>query len=116
MRTWSYDGLFLLLFSAFDNKMNRKEEIKSMIKKVIATHLSGDYSAFIFGSQAGLPELIRADIDIGIDAARPLTLREESLIWNGLDEMPTLYKFDLIDFFEADDSFKKVALKNIEML
>ncbi len=96
--------------------MNRKQQIKAMIKQVIASHLSGNYKAFIFGSQAGLPELIRADIDVGIDAERDLTLREESLIWNALDDMPTLYKFDLVDFNKAEEKFKKIALQNIEMI
>ncbi len=96
--------------------MNRKEEIKLMIKKVVASHLSGDYSVFLFGSQAGLQELKRADIDIGIDAKRPLTVREESLIWTALEDLPTLYKFDLVDFAKTDSGFKKIALNNIEIL
>ena len=96
--------------------MNRKVQIKEMIKQVIASHLSGNYNAFIFGSQAGLPELKRADIDIGINAGRPLTCLEESLIWNALEDMPTLYKFDLVDFNKAEEKFKKIALQNIEMI
>lgn len=96
--------------------MTRKEEIKYMVNQVIASHLSGNYNAFIFGSQAGLRELIRADIDVGVDAGRPLTLREESSIWNALDEMPTLYNFDLVDFCKVEESFKKIALQKIEML
>ncbi len=96
--------------------MNRKEEIKSMIKKVVASHLSGDYKVFLFGSQAGLPELKRADIDVGIDAGRPLSLYEESLIWSELEDLPTLYKFDVVDFTKVEDNFKKVALNKIEPL
>jgi len=87
-----------------------------MIRAVIASHLSGNYKSFIFGSQANLSELRRADIDIGIDAGRPLTLREESLIFNALENLPTLYKFDVVDFCKAEDSFKKVAFKKIESL
>lgn len=94
--------------------MNRKHEIKVMIKNVIDRYLSGNYKAFIFGSQAGLTELIRADIDVGIDAGRPLTSNEESLIWNALEDMPTLYKFDLVDFNKAEERFKNIALKKIE--
>ncbi len=60
-----------------------------MIKKVVSGHLSGDYKLFLFGSQAGSTELKRADIDVGIDAKRPLTLREESLIWNELEDLLT---------------------------
>lgn len=96
--------------------MNRKEEIKSMIKKVVSSHLSGEYKLFLFGSQAGANELKRADIDVGIDAKRQLTVREESLIWNDLEDLPTLYKFDLVDFAKVDSGFKKIALDNIEIL
>ncbi len=96
--------------------MTRKDEIKLMIKKVVASHLSGKYEIFLFGSQAGLSELKRADIDVGIDAERPLTNREETLIWVDLEDLPTLYKFDLVDFKKADDAFTKIALQNIEML
>jgi len=96
--------------------MTRKEQIKLMIKEVISKHLNCPYHAFIFGSQAGLYDLLRADIDIGIKAQRPLTFREESMIWNGLDELPTLYKFDLVDFARAEPGFKAIALKKIETL
>jgi predicted nucleotidyltransferase len=96
--------------------MNRKEEIKSMIKNVISSHLSGNYKAFLFGSQAGLSELKRADIDVGIDADHPLTSMEESLIWNDLQDLPTLYNFDVVDFKKADEKFKDIALKKTELL
>ncbi len=96
--------------------MNRKEEIKSMVKSVISSHLSGNYKVFLFGSQAGLFDLKRADIDIGIDADRPLTFLEESLIWNELQNLPTLYNFDVIDFKKADKKFKEIALKKTELL
>jgi predicted nucleotidyltransferase len=96
--------------------MTRKEEIKLMIKKVVASHLSGEYKIFLFGSQAGLAELKRADIDVGVEAERPLTNSEEMLIWIDLEDLPTLYKFDLVDFKKVDLGFKKVALSNIEIL
>ena len=85
-----------------------------MIKKVVANYLSGNYIVFLFGSQAGLPELKRADVDVGIEAEKPLSILEESLIFNALEDLPTLYKFDLVDFKKADENFKKIALKNIE--
>ena len=96
--------------------MNRKEEIKAMIKDVISNHLSGNYKVFLFGSQAGLSELKRADIDVGIDAGRPLTSMEESLIWNELQDLPTLYNFDVVDFKKVEKKFKDIALKKTELL
>lgn len=96
--------------------MNRKEKIKSMVKSVVSRHLSGNYKVFLFGSQAGLCDLKRADIDIGIDADRPLTSLEESLIWNELQDLPTLYNFDVVDFKKVDKKFKEIALKKTELL
>ncbi len=97
--------------------MSRKEEIVEMIKQTVARHLQGiQYKIFIFGSQSNITELKRADIDVGIEAERPLDNLEESLIWNDLQDLPTLYDFDLIDFKTADAQFKKIALKNFEIL
>lgn len=96
--------------------MTRKEEIKSLIKNAVAGHLSGNYKLFLFGSQVGLQELKRADIDVGIDAGRPLSPREESLIRSELENLPTLYKVDFVDFTKVDDGFKKIALSNFESL
>ena len=33
-----------------------------------------------------------------------------------IEELPTLYKFDLIDFFDVSEDFKKEALKYVEEL
>lgn len=79
--------------------MSRKDEITEMIKKAVAHHLNGlQYKLFIFGSQSNRTELIKADIDVGIEAERALSDAEESFIWNDLQELPSLYDFDFIDF------------------
>ncbi len=53
---------------------------------------------------------------MGIEAEKALSDAEESFIWNELQELPLLYDFDFIDFNKTDDNFKKIALKNIELL
>lgn len=97
--------------------MTRKEQIKQMIKEVVAKHLPDKtYKLFIFGSQANKPELQRADIDIGIDSGEKLNLMIREQIHQDLQEMETLYFFDFIDFQAVEEYFKKVALSNIEIL
>lgn len=97
--------------------MTRKEEILQMVKHTVASNLNSlPYKLFIFGSQANRKELIKADIDVGIEAARNLTDTELGVIWNALQELPSLYDFDFIDFKNADENFKKIALKNTELL
>ena len=72
--------------------MKRRAEIKQMINRTVANHLKDlQYKLFIFGSQSNKSELIKADIDIGIEAERILTSIEESLISTDLEEVPTLF-------------------------
>lgn len=95
----------------------RKEMIYSWIKEETAKLLADqNYKLFIFGSQANREILSNSDIDIGIDAGRPLDNMTTSKLWNKLDDLPTLYSFDVIDFQMVEDRFRKVALKNIEVL
>lgn len=97
--------------------MSRRQEIIGMIKNTVATHLPGvQYKLFIFGSQSNRSELIKADIDVGINAERKLTDLEESLIWNDLQDLPSLYDFDFVDFNKTDVNFNSIALKNIEVI
>ncbi|MDX2188839.1 MAG: hypothetical protein SFY32_03165 [Bacteroidota bacterium] len=97
--------------------MNRKEQIKQMIRDVVKKHLPNqDYKLFIFGSQANLPDLIRSDIDVGIDAGTKLEYGLMSRIHQDLEDMPTLYFFDFVDFKNVSDKFNQIALKNIETL
>lgn len=95
--------------------MTRKEQIKAMIRSVVAKYLlDKSYKLFIFGSQANKPELIKSDIDVGIDAGEKLDISILANIHIDLEDLPTLYFYDLVDFQNIRESFKNVALKNIE--
>ncbi len=95
----------------------RKTQIYTWIKEETEKLLlNQNYKLFIFGSQANRDILSNSDIDIGIDAGVPINDSIISRLWNNLDDLPTLYSFDVIDFQTVDDKFKKVALKNIEIL
>lgn len=97
--------------------MNRKEEIKKMIYEVVKKHLGElNFTLFIFGSQSNFPQLKLADIDVGIEAQRPLSNLEESAIWNDLNELPSLYEFDFVDFKKTGNDFRKIAMQNIELI
>ncbi len=97
--------------------MNRKEEIISMVQAVVAQQLNGlAYQLFLFGSQSNKAELKRADIDIGITAERQLTANEIKTIKRKLEDLPTLYEFDLVDFNQVTNDFKNIALQNTELI
>jgi predicted nucleotidyltransferase len=95
----------------------RKLLIFSWIKDAVNEFFPNqNYKLFVFGSQANREILSSSDIDVGIDIGKPIENRIISMIWNKLDDLPTLYTFDVIDFQMVEDRFKKVALKNIEVL
>ncbi|TAF73175.1 MAG: hypothetical protein EAZ53_13575 [Bacteroidetes bacterium] len=97
--------------------MTRKEEIKNMIRGVVAKYLPDkSYKLFIFGSQANKPELIKSDIDVGIDAGMPLERGMTFDIKDDLEDLPTLYFYDFVDFQTVSERFKSVALSNFEEL
>lgn len=97
--------------------MERKKQILFWIKSILDKNLSGvSYNAFVFGSQANKTSLGRSDIDIGIVANNEISALQLSNINKDIEQLPMLYKIDLIDFNHVDARFKSVALKNVEKL
>ncbi len=97
--------------------LSRKDFLNAISLLVQKELINYDFDLFIFGSQANKPELIAADIDVGIKANKPI----EPILLNRIkhllnDELPSLYTFDVVDFSKVDASFAKIALQNIEYL
>jgi len=91
------------------------EKLKKEIFKIIGKHLDlNEYKVFFFGSRVREENFPRADIDIGILGKKPVPAEIKFKIEEELEELPTLYKFDLVDFAEVSEDFKKEALKSIE--
>jgi predicted nucleotidyltransferase len=97
--------------------MDRRMEIKQWLKNILDKYLSGmSYNAFIFGSQANKPALSRSDIDLGIIADSYISKEKIALIHKDIQQLPMLLKVDVVDFNDVDESFKKIALSNLEVL
>lgn len=97
--------------------MERRREILSWIKDILDKHLAGiSFRAFVFGSQANCIKLKRADIDIGIIPEFTISDFRFAGIYADIENLPMLYSVDLVDFGKVEDSFRTVALKNIEIL
>jgi DNA polymerase sigma len=96
--------------------MNRRKQIIEWLKVILSKNLDGiSYSAFIFGSQANKMFLSRSDIDIGIISEK-ITTYQLYQINAEIEELPMLFKIDLVNFNEVDSQFKAIALRNIELL
>jgi len=95
----------------------RRSEIKQWLAEVLSNNLKDiSYRAFIFGSQANQLDMLRADIDLGILSDHTIPSKYLMRINDAIEELPILYKIDLVDFANVDDRFKAAALKNVEWL
>jgi len=92
-----------------------EKKLKKEILEIIGKHLDlRKYKVFFFGSRVKGDNFPRADIDIGIEGPRAIPIEIMAEIKEKIEELPILYKFDVIDFKMVSDKFKKEALKYIE--
>ena len=88
-----------------------KKEVLSIIGKYFGHN---DYKVFFFGSRVRGNNFERADIDVGIEGRNPVPVEIKLKIEEELERIPTLYKFDFVDFKKVANAFKKEALQHIE--
>lgn len=93
------------------------EKLKKEILEIVGKHLDfKKYKVFFFGSRVSGKGSERSDIDIGIEGPRPIPLEIIVEIKAEIDEIPTLYRIDIIDFRNVEEDFYKVAKQNFELI
>ena len=90
--------------------------LKLEIKKILNKYLDKSFQSFFFGSRVRGDNFERADIDIGIEGHQPMSIAKKISIKEDLEKLPTLYKFDLVDFKTVSSDFKKEAFKYRELI
>jgi predicted nucleotidyltransferase len=73
------------------------------------------YRIFLFGSRAEGSARERSDIDIGIEGPNPVPLDALSLIHEELEDAPTLYTIDVVDFSRVPEKFRRVARRRLPL-
>lgn len=76
----------------------------------------GKYKIFIFGSRISGSSDERSDIDIGIEGKQPMPPEALAKIREEIENLPYLYKIEIVDFKTVSNDFYKIAKKNIELL
>jgi predicted nucleotidyltransferase len=83
---------------------------------VIRRHLPDPaYRIFLFGSRATGSAAERSDIDIGIEGPTPVPHPALAAIHDELEEAPTLFTIDVVDFRRVPEKFREVAQQRIEL-
>lgn len=93
------------------------KEVADYAAHVVRSHMSDPaYRVFVFGSRATGTAHERSDIDIGIDGPQPVAYDVLSAIREELDESPTLYSIDVVDFARVPEKFRNVARERVMLV
>lgn len=92
-----------------------EEKLKREILAILGRHLDlSKYRVFFFGSRVERKGNERSDIDVGIEGPVPVPAMEWGEIQEEIENFPTLYKIDIVDFHRAEPIFREVALQHTE--
>ncbi|MFQ5431138.1 MAG: nucleotidyltransferase family protein [Nitrospinota bacterium] len=90
-------------------------KLKKLILEIAGRHLDlTEYRLFFFGSRVSGTGNERSDIDIGIEGPEPLPAKLFADIVDEVEELPVLYKIEIVDFKKVSPDFREVALQYIE--
>ena len=80
-----------------------------IVQEILRTLLPPDAKVWVFGSRATWTTKRSSDLDLAIDAGRPLTPGEEGDLADAFDESDLPYKVDIADIQTLSESFKKIV-------
>ena len=94
-----------------------EEEFKSRMRLVLGKYLDlTKFKVFVFGSRVTERGDERSDIDVGIEGDGLVPEADMQKIKEEVEEMPLLYKVDVVDFRRVADDFYQVAKQRVEYI
>jgi len=93
------------------------EKLKNEILAIVGEYLDlNSYRVFFFGSRVTGKNTKYSDIDIGVEGPKPVSVGILAKIREDMENLPLLYKIDVVDFTKVSADFRDVALQHIEEL
>lgn len=86
------------------------EKIKQKIIGIISV-LIPDAHIYLFGSRARGTNTERADIDLALDAGKPLPRRDVDEVKSMLRESNIIYLIDVVDLYQVSDAMRDSILR-----
>jgi predicted nucleotidyltransferase len=91
-------------------------EAMTYAAEVVRRHVPDPaFRVFLFGSRAEGRADPRSDIDIGIEGPAPVPHAAMALIEEELEEAPTLYTIEIVDFARVPKKFREVARHRVPL-
>jgi predicted nucleotidyltransferase len=89
-----------------------KIDIRAMdlerVQQILRDVLPPDSSVWVFGSRAGNAPHRGSDLDLAVDAGRPLSRGEDNALAFAFEESDLPYKVDVVDLHRTSQSFKAI--------
>lgn len=93
-----------------------EEKLKDDLLRILSKHLDlSKYRVFFFGSRVKGKSGKGSDVDVGIEGP-PIDPFKWTQIQEDMENLPTLYRIDLVDFNSVSQEFREEALKHIEVI
>jgi predicted nucleotidyltransferase len=90
-------------------------ELKQRLKEIVGRHVDlTKYQLFFFGSRVQDRGDARSDIDVGIEGSESIPPEVKAAIDEAIENLPYLYKIELVDFTTVSDNFYRIAKRSIE--
>jgi predicted nucleotidyltransferase len=85
---------------------------REIVEAILAEHMPRGASVWVFGSRARPPARKASDLDLLIDAGRPLTPNESLSLTDAFEESDLPYRVDVVDFHTIQGIFLENVLKD----
>jgi len=93
------------------------EDLKRKILEIVGRHVDlKSHRVFFFGSRVNGKSRESSDIDVGVEGEHALPAGVLSDIQDEMENLPVLYKIDVVDFATVNEKFKKIAKERVELV
>ena len=89
-------------------RIDLSSEYRRLVLDLLRANLPQRVRAWVFGSRATGRARRYSDLDLAIDAGRPLTLDETARLAEAFSDSDLPYRVDVVDWHAIDDRFRGV--------
>jgi type I restriction enzyme S subunit len=82
------------------------------VRRILRSVLSADARVWVFGSRAKATARRASDLDLAIDAGRPLTMEENAALNHAFDESDLPYTVDVVDWAMTSEAFRRIIARD----
>jgi predicted nucleotidyltransferase len=100
----------------FESDVARPAQIASDVARLARSILGKDVEVIWFGSWPQGKARPHSDIDVAVSIGAPISPERMSILQEAVDDLPTLYEIEIVDFNAAGLKLREEILKHGEHL